>query len=60
MCGRYQFTTGSDDMSAAIVDMLERRYPGEYKTGEDGFAQFWPDEDQLKETVLQLFYQQIK
>lgn len=34
MCGRYQFTTGSDDMSAAIVDMLDRRYPGEYKTGE--------------------------
>ena len=34
MCGRYQFTTSSDDMSAAIVDMLDRRYPGEYKTGE--------------------------
>ena len=34
VCGRYQFTTGSDDMSAAIVDMLDRRYPGEYKTGE--------------------------
>ena len=34
MCGRYTFTTGSDDMSAAIVDMLDRRYPGEYKTGE--------------------------
>ena len=34
MCGRYQFTTGSDDMSAAIVDMLDQRYPGEYKTGE--------------------------
>ena len=34
MCGRYQFTTGHDDMSAAIVDMLDRRYPGEYKTGE--------------------------
>ena len=34
MCGRYQFTTGADDMSAAIVDMLEQRYPGEYKTGE--------------------------
>ena len=34
MCGRYQFTTGSDDMSSAIVDMLDRRYPGEYKTGE--------------------------
>ena len=34
MCGRYQFTTGSDDMSAAIVDMLDRHYPGEYKTSE--------------------------
>ena len=34
MCGRYQFTTGSDDMSSAIVDMLDQRYPGEYKTGE--------------------------
>ena len=34
MCGRYNFTTGSDDMSAAIVDMLDKRYPGEYKTGE--------------------------
>lgn len=34
VCGRYQFTTGSDDMSSAIVDMLDRRYPGEYKTGE--------------------------
>ena len=33
MCGRYQFTTGSDDMSAAIVDMLDQLYPGEYKTG---------------------------
>ena len=34
MCGRYQFTTKSDDMTAAIVDMLDKRYPGEYKTGE--------------------------
>ena len=34
MCGRYQFTTGSDDMSAAIVAMLDRSYPGEYRTGE--------------------------
>ena len=34
MCGRYQFTAGSDDMSAAIVDMLDQRYPGEYKTSE--------------------------
>ena len=34
MCGRYQFTPGSDDISAVIVDMLDQRYPGEYKTGE--------------------------
>lgn len=34
MCGRYNFTTGSGDMSAAIVEMLDQRFPGEYKTGE--------------------------
>ena len=34
MCGRYNFASGSDDMSKAIVNMLEKRYPGEYKTGE--------------------------
>ena len=33
MCGRDHFTTGSDDMSAAIVGMLDKRFPGEYKTG---------------------------
>lgn len=34
MCGRYSFTQDSDDMAAAIVDMLDQRYPGEYKVGE--------------------------
>ena len=34
MCGRYQFTGDADDVSAAIVTMLDQRYLGEYKTGE--------------------------
>ncbi len=34
MFGRCQFTAGTDDMSAAIVDMLNQRHPGEHKTGE--------------------------
>ena len=34
--------------------------PGEHRIGENGFMQFWPDENALKETVLKLFFQQVK
>ena len=35
MCGRYNFiNTGEDDMITSIVELMERSYPGEYKTGE--------------------------
>ncbi len=35
MCGRYNFSTGSkDDKMVAIVNAMERQYPGQYKTGE--------------------------
>ena len=37
-----------------------RTIPGEHKVSEDGFMQFWPDEKTLKETVLELFFQQVK
>lgn len=32
---------------------------GEHVVGEDGFMQFHPDEEQLMETTLKLFYQQV-
>ena len=35
MCGRYNFIdNGEDDMIASIVELMERSYSGEYKTGE--------------------------
>lgn len=34
--------------------------PGEHIIGERGFMEFWPDEKALKETVLKLFFQQVK
>lgn len=35
MCGRYNFNSGiPDGKMAAIVDMMERNWPGTYKTGE--------------------------
>lgn len=35
MCGRYFFTgMTTDEKLTAIVNMMENRYPGEYKTGE--------------------------
>ncbi len=35
MCGRYNFSADStDEKLAAIISVMERRYPGEYKTGE--------------------------
>ena len=34
MCGRYNFTRDAGDMAESIVEMMDRRYPGEYKTGE--------------------------
>lgn len=35
MCGRYNFSADfSDDKLSAIVSMMDRRYPGSYKTGE--------------------------
>ncbi|MBO4831820.1 MAG: SOS response-associated peptidase family protein [Oscillospiraceae bacterium] len=35
MCGRYNFSTDStDEKLAAIISVMERRYPGEFKTGE--------------------------
>ena len=35
MCGRYNFiNTGGDDMITAIIERMERNYPGAYKTGE--------------------------
>ena len=35
MCGRYYFSEESkDDKMIALIDMMERRYPGAYQTGE--------------------------
>ena len=35
MCGRYSFSADStDEKMAAIVNAMERQYPGQYKTGE--------------------------
>ena len=35
MCGRYNFSIDHpDEKMAALVDVMERKYPGEYKTGE--------------------------
>ncbi len=35
MCGRYWFSgDGADGKLAAIVEAMERKHPGEYKTGE--------------------------
>ena len=35
MCGRYNFSTDSTDTKIiAIVNAMERQYPGQYKTGE--------------------------
>ena len=35
MCGRYNFSTNSMDTKMnAIVNAMERQYPGQYKTGE--------------------------
>ena len=35
MCGRYNFSTDSTDPKmVAIVNAMERQYPGQYKTGE--------------------------
>ena len=35
MCGRYYFTTNSsDERLNAISKAMDKRYPGEYKTGE--------------------------
>ena len=35
MCGRYNFSTDStDEKIAAIISIMEREYPGAYKTGE--------------------------
>ena len=35
MCGRYLFSADdADERTAAIVQAMERRYPGQYKTGE--------------------------
>ena len=33
---------------------------GEHRIGEDGFMEFIPDEKALKETVLKLFFQEVK
>ena len=35
MCGRYQFSSDrADENMLAIVRMMDRKYPGSYKTGE--------------------------
>ena len=35
MCGRYDFGKGAtDEKMAALINAMERRYPGMYKTGE--------------------------
>ena len=35
MCGRYNFSTDStEEKIAAILEVMDRKYPGEYKTGE--------------------------
>ena len=35
MCGRYEFSAwGTDDKLSVLIDAMERRFPGGYKTGE--------------------------
>lgn len=35
MCGRYNFRgDSSDEKMVALINVMERKYPGEYKTGE--------------------------
>ena len=34
--------------------------PGSYGIGSDGFMEFWPDEAQLKRTVLELCYEKVE
>lgn len=35
MCGRYNFSTDNpDEKMAALISVMERKYPGEYKTGD--------------------------
>ena len=35
MCGRYNFSTDNpDEKMAALISMMERKYPGEYKVGD--------------------------
>jgi len=35
MCGRYNFSTEYDDEKmTALIDVMERKYPGQYKIGE--------------------------
>jgi len=35
MCGRYNFSSeASDEKITALIEMMDRKYPGQYKTGE--------------------------
>ena len=36
MCGRYNFSSEvyDDDKMTALLDVMERKYPGRYKMGE--------------------------
>lgn len=35
MCGRYNFSTDNPDVKmTALISVMERKYPGEYKTGD--------------------------
>ena len=35
MCGRYNFSTDNpDEKMSALISVMERKYPGEYKTGD--------------------------
>ena len=35
MCGRYNFSAEySDEKMTALIDVMERKYPGQYKIGE--------------------------
>ena len=48
MCGRYDFGKGAtDEKMAALINAMERRYPGMYKTG-DPSRRYRPGRDRAQ------------
>ncbi|MGN0995896.1 MAG: hypothetical protein ACI4PG_03225, partial [Candidatus Ventricola sp.] len=43
------------DYASRLIEL-----PGRYQIGSDGFMEFWADEAELKRTVLELCYEELK